>query len=57
MNTVTQNQIQEVTAVTVYPQEATATKLCTNCEAELAVSNNIHYTNFGLNLCGDCLYS
>ncbi|MGI4020234.1 MAG: hypothetical protein ACRYFA_01890 [Janthinobacterium lividum] len=57
MDTTTQNQIPEVIFVAVYPQEAAATNHCTNCKTELLVNNNVNYTNFGLSLCSDCLYS
>lgn len=57
MNTGTQNQIQEVKTVAVSSSKTGVTKHCTNCETELPVYSNIHYTNFGLNLCDDCLYS
>jgi hypothetical protein len=57
MNPATPNQPQEVTPVTVYQNPVPVVKCCVNCKQELLANDNIHYTNFGLDLCEDCLYT
>jgi hypothetical protein len=57
MNNATSDQTPEATPIVVYQNPAPAVKCCISCKQELLVNENIHYTNFGLDLCEDCLYT